>query len=78
MEEFLKTYLGLCGDRGMEPQESVVAQLQESRGVEGFKLNLSGISLSLESCCVLGQALQYDKTFTEVLLNDCMLSEEGE
>lgn len=61
----------------MEPQESVVAHLQESRGVQGFKLNLSGLSLSVESCCVLGQALQCDKTFTEVSLNDCMLSEEG-
>lgn len=62
----------------MKPQESVVAHLQESRGVQDFKLNLSGLSLSVESCCVLGQALQFDKTFTEMSLHNCMLSEEGE
>lgn len=61
----------------MEPQESVVGHLQENRGVQGFKLNLSGLSLSVESCCILGQALQGDKTFTEVSLNDCMLTEES-
>lgn len=61
----------------MEPQESVVAQLQESRSAQGSKLDLSGQSLSADTCSVLAKALQKDTVFTEVSLSDCMLSEEG-
>lgn len=61
----------------MEPQDSVVAQLRESRAVQGSRLDLSGQSLSTDTCCVLAKAFQKDTAFTEVLLSDCMLSEEG-
>lgn len=61
----------------MEPQDSVVAQLQESRATQGSRLDLSGQSLSADTCSVLARALQKDAVFTEVLLSDCMLSEEG-
>lgn len=63
----------------MEPQESVLAQLQESRGtVSRSRLDLAGQSLSVNTCAVLGRFLQNDTLFTEVVLSDCMLSEEGE
>ncbi|XP_063748453.1 leucine-rich repeat-containing protein 45 isoform X2 [Eleginops maclovinus] len=77
MEDFRRTYIRLCKDSGMEPQESVVARLQESRGAQSSSLDLSGQSLSVETCSVLARAFQKDTVFTEVLLSDCMLSEEG-
>lgn len=61
----------------MEPQESIVAQLQESRAAQGSRLDLRGQSLSVDTCSVLARSFQKDTAFTEVLLSDCMLSEEG-
>ncbi|KAI1896646.1 hypothetical protein AGOR_G00096910 [Albula goreensis] len=78
MEEFRQMYLRLCKDAGVEPQESVLTQLQEIRGVAGStRLDLAGHSLSADTCAVLGRVLQKDTLFTEVVLSDCMLSEEG-
>ncbi|XP_068440001.1 leucine-rich repeat-containing protein 45 isoform X2 [Clinocottus analis] len=77
MEDFRRTYLRLCKEGGVEPQESVLAQLQESRDALGSRLDLSGQSLSADTCSVLARTLQKDTVFTEVLLSDCMLSEEG-
>ncbi|KAM8837813.1 leucine-rich repeat-containing protein 45 isoform 2-T2 [Spinachia spinachia] len=77
MEDFRRTYLRLCKEGSVEPQDSVVAQLQESRATHGSRLDLSGQSLSADTCAMLATALQKDTVFTEVLLSDCMLSEEG-
>ncbi|XP_070847313.1 leucine-rich repeat-containing protein 45 [Chaetodon trifascialis] len=77
MEDFRRTYLRLCKEGGVEPQEGVVAQLQENRAAQGSRLDLSGQSLSADTCSVLARALQKDTVFTEVSLSDCMLSEEG-
>ncbi|XP_076856907.1 leucine-rich repeat-containing protein 45 isoform X2 [Brachyhypopomus gauderio] len=78
MEEFRRTYLRLCKEAGTEPQESLVAQLHETRSAaSSVRLDLTGQSLTVESCCVLGRALQKDNLFTELVLSDCMLSEEG-
>nr|XP_023676597.1 leucine-rich repeat-containing protein 45 [Paramormyrops kingsleyae] len=78
MEELRRTYLRLCKEGGVEPQESVLAQLQESRGTASrSRLDLAGQSLSVDTCAVLGRFLQKDTLFTEVVLSDCMLSEEG-
>lgn len=78
MEEFRQTYLRLCKEAGLEPQESVLSQLQEVRGVAGStRLDLAGHSLSADTCAVLGRVLHKDTLFTEVVLSDCMLSEEG-
>ncbi|TDG98422.1 hypothetical protein EPR50_G00219030 [Perca flavescens] len=77
MEDFRQVYLRLCKEGGAEPQESVVAQLQESRAAQGSRLDLSGHSLSADTCSVLARAFQNDTGFTEVVLSDCMLSEEG-
>uniref|UniRef100_A0A3Q4ABK4 Uncharacterized protein n=1 Tax=Mola mola TaxID=94237 RepID=A0A3Q4ABK4_MOLML len=78
MENFRQTYLLLCKEGGVEPQESVVAQLKESRASQGYKLDLSGQSLSADSCCVLAQAFRNDTVFIEVSFSDCMLSEEAQ
>uniref|UniRef100_A0A4W4E7E1 Leucine rich repeat containing 45 n=1 Tax=Electrophorus electricus TaxID=8005 RepID=A0A4W4E7E1_ELEEL len=79
MEDFRRTYLRLCKEAGTEPQESLLAQLYETRAAaSGARLDLTGQSLMVESCCVLGRALQKDILFTELVLSDCMLSEEGE
>ncbi|KAM4524557.1 leucine-rich repeat-containing protein 45 [Odontesthes bonariensis] len=77
MEDFRRTYLRLCQEGGVEAQESVLAQLQDVRAVQSSRLDLSGQSLSADTCSVLARALQKDAFFTEVLLSDCMLSEEG-
>ncbi|XP_054877069.1 leucine-rich repeat-containing protein 45 [Poeciliopsis prolifica] len=77
MEDFRWTYLQLCKEGGVEPQESVVVQLQESRAAHSSRLDLSGHSLSTDTCCVLAKAFQKDAVFTEVSLSDCMLTEEG-
>ncbi|KAM6963869.1 leucine-rich repeat-containing protein 45 [Tautogolabrus adspersus] len=78
MEDFRRAYLRLCKEGGVEPQESVVAQLQESRvSAQGCRLDLSGQSLSVETCSVLARALHNNTVFTEVSFSDCMLSEEG-
>lgn len=77
MEKFRQTYLRLCKDRGVEPQESVAIQLQESRTSHSSRLDLSGQSLSTDTCSALARALQQDTVFTELLLCDCMLSEES-
>lgn len=78
MENFRQTYQLLCKEGDVEPQESVVAHLQESRASQGNKLDLSGQNLSADSCRVLAQAFQNDTVFIEVSFSDCMLSEESE
>lgn len=83
MEDFRRTFLRLCKESGGEPQESVLTHLHEARGVAGTpagstRLDLSGHSLSTETCATLGRALSNDTALTEVVLSDCMLSEEGE
>uniref|UniRef100_A0A3B4GNM3 Leucine rich repeat containing 45 n=1 Tax=Pundamilia nyererei TaxID=303518 RepID=A0A3B4GNM3_9CICH len=77
MEDFRRIYLRLCKEGGVEPQEGVVAQLQESRSAQGSRLDLSGQSLSADTCSVLAKAFHKDTVFTEVSLSDCMLSEEA-
>ncbi|KAI5617649.1 leucine-rich repeat-containing protein 45 [Silurus asotus] len=78
MEDFRRTYQRLCKEAGVEPQESVLTQLQEVRAAaSGTKLDLSGQSLTVESCSMLGKSLQNNTLFTELILSDCMLSEEG-
>ncbi|XP_067100731.1 leucine-rich repeat-containing protein 45 isoform X2 [Osmerus mordax] len=78
MEDFRRTYLRVCKEGGVEPQESILAQLQGSRGaLESSRLDLRGHSLSADTCSVLGRVLQKDTLFIELALSDCMLSEEG-
>ncbi|CAL8284401.1 unnamed protein product [Merluccius merluccius] len=79
MEDFRRTLLRVCKDAGVEPQESVLAQLLQARREAGggVRLDLSGQSLSVDTCCALGRVFQKDTVVTEVSLSDCMLSEEG-
>nr|XP_020496147.1 leucine-rich repeat-containing protein 45 [Labrus bergylta] len=78
MEDFRRAYLRLCKEGGVEPQESIVAQLHESRvSTQACRLDLCGQSLSVETCSVLARVLHNDTEFTEVSFSDCMLSEEG-
>ncbi|KAG8446381.1 hypothetical protein GDO86_014004 [Hymenochirus boettgeri] len=78
MDEFRKLYVHLCQERGAEPQESVLRELQEMKETtKRGHLDLSTQSLSMESCEVLGLLLQNDVTFTHMLLSDCMISDNG-
>ncbi|XP_061612898.1 leucine-rich repeat-containing protein 45 isoform X2 [Phyllopteryx taeniolatus] len=74
MEDFRQTYLRLCEERGVEPQESVMAKLQECRA---SRLDVSGLSLSADTCTLLARAFQKDTRFSEASLSDCMLGDEG-
>ncbi|XP_058848409.1 leucine-rich repeat-containing protein 45-like [Acipenser ruthenus] len=78
MEDFRRTYLRLCKESGLEPQESVLNQLHDVRAAgDGARLDLATQSLSVDTCAVLGRVLSNDVLFVEVVLSDCMLSEEG-
>ncbi|KAI7796621.1 leucine-rich repeat-containing protein 45 isoform X1 [Triplophysa rosa] len=77
MEDFRRTYQRLCKEGGIDTQESVLAQL-DTRTVTGSRrLDLSGQSITVDTCSALGRVLQNDTVFTEIILSDCMLSEEG-
>ncbi|KAM6897182.1 leucine-rich repeat-containing protein 45 [Xenentodon cancila] len=77
MEDLRRTYVQLCKEGGVDPQESILLQLQENRAAHSSRLDLSGQSLSVDTCTVLARVFQRDTALTEVLLCDCMLSEEG-
>ncbi|KAM8945377.1 leucine-rich repeat-containing protein 45 isoform 2-T2 [Pelodytes ibericus] len=78
MDELKRSYVRLCREKGSEPQEAVLRQLQDLKDTAGRGiLDLSAQSLSVESCEVLGVLLQNDVTFTHVVLSDCMLNEDG-
>ncbi|KAM3592335.1 uncharacterized protein V6R79_016782 [Siganus canaliculatus] len=77
MDDFRRIYQRLCKEGRMEPQESVLAQLQESRAAQSSTLDLSGLSLSADTCTVLAKAFQEDMVLPEVSLSDCMLSEQS-
>lgn len=77
MEDFRLRYLHLCQEGGVEAQESVDALLRKRSVGQEPRLDLSGHSLSVDTCCVLGQALQEDVVLTELSLSDCMLCDEG-
>ncbi|XP_060027715.1 leucine-rich repeat-containing protein 45 isoform X2 [Erinaceus europaeus] len=73
MEDFQRAYSRLCKDSGAEPQDSVLQQLHElPRG----RLDLAAQSLTVDTCRALGKLLQ-SALLRELVLSDCMLSEEG-
>ncbi|XP_003913643.1 leucine-rich repeat-containing protein 45 isoform X2 [Papio anubis] len=74
MEEFRRSYSRLCRESGAEPQEAVLQQLHQlPRG----RLDLATQSLTVETCRALGKLLPREMLCTELVLSDCMLSEEG-
>ncbi|XP_077407153.1 leucine-rich repeat-containing protein 45 isoform X3 [Vanacampus margaritifer] len=74
MEDFRQTYLRLCKERGVDIQESVMVKLQEC---SSSRLDVSGLSLSADTCALLARLFQKDTFFSEVSLSDCMLGDEG-
>ncbi|XP_018417275.1 PREDICTED: leucine-rich repeat-containing protein 45 isoform X1 [Nanorana parkeri] len=78
MDELRSMYIRLCQEKGSEPQEALLRELQEHTEASAqVRLDLSAQTLSMESCQVLGLLLENDVTFTHVLLSDCMLNGEG-
>lgn len=74
MQQLRLAYSRLCKEGGAEPQEAVLQRLQElPRG----RLDLAAQSLTVDTCRALGKLLPKDALLTEVILSDCMLSEEG-
>ncbi|KAG9473589.1 hypothetical protein GDO78_004077 [Eleutherodactylus coqui] len=78
MDELKRLYIKLCQEKGSDPQEAVLKELQRGKESSGKgRLDLSTHNLSVESCQVLGLLLQNDVTSSHVALSDCMLSEAG-
>ncbi|XP_066444056.1 leucine-rich repeat-containing protein 45 [Eleutherodactylus coqui] len=78
MDELKRLYIKLCQEKGSDPQEAVLKELQRGKESSGKgRLDLSTHNLSVESCQVLGLLLQNDITSSHVALSDCMLSEAG-
>uniref|UniRef100_A0ACB8EKX8 Leucine-rich repeat-containing protein 45 n=2 Tax=Sphaerodactylus townsendi TaxID=933632 RepID=A0ACB8EKX8_9SAUR len=75
MDDFRRSFIRLCKESGVEPQESVLQRLQETTGRS--HLDFATQSLSVDTCGALGKLLQDELQFTEIVLSDCMLSEEG-
>lgn len=74
MEEFRRSYSRLCKESGAEPQEAVLQQLHQlPRG----RLDLATQSLTVDTCRALGKLLHDESLLKELVLSDCMLSEEG-
>uniref|UniRef100_A0A8C3YPU6 Leucine rich repeat containing 45 n=1 Tax=Catagonus wagneri TaxID=51154 RepID=A0A8C3YPU6_9CETA len=74
MEEFQRAYSRLCKESGAEPQETVLQQLH---GLLRGRLDLATQSLTLDTCRALGKLLQKEALLKELVLSDCMLSDEG-
>lgn len=74
MEEFRRAYSRLCKESGTEPQETVLQQLHQ---LPQGRLDLATQSLTVDTCRALGKLLQKESLLTELILSDCMLSEEG-
>ncbi|XP_059936627.1 leucine-rich repeat-containing protein 45 isoform X3 [Mesoplodon densirostris] len=74
MEEFRRTYSRLCKESGAEPQETVLQQMHQ---LPQGRLDLATQSLTVDTCRALGKLLQKEALLTELILSDCMLSEEG-
>ncbi|KAG8507538.1 Leucine-rich repeat-containing protein 45, partial [Galemys pyrenaicus] len=74
MEALRRAYGRLCKESGAEPQEAVLQQL---RKLPEGRLDLATHSLTVDTCRALGRLLQSEALLTELVLSDCMLSEEG-
>uniref|UniRef100_A0A8C6I241 Leucine-rich repeat-containing protein 45 n=1 Tax=Mus spicilegus TaxID=10103 RepID=A0A8C6I241_MUSSI len=74
MEEFRRSYNRLCEESGAEPQEAVLQQLHQ---LPKGGLDLTTQSLTVETCRALGKLLHKETLLKELVLSDCMLSEEG-
>ncbi|XP_057570036.1 leucine-rich repeat-containing protein 45 isoform X2 [Hippopotamus amphibius kiboko] len=74
MEEFRRAYSRLCKESGAEPQETVLQQLHQ---LAQGRLDLATQSLTVDTCRALGKLLPKETLLTELVLSDCMLSEEG-
>ncbi|XP_064621256.1 leucine-rich repeat-containing protein 45-like [Lineus longissimus] len=82
MEEFKHHYLRLCKEYHIDTQDCVLKQLNSASGGSPTKhgrtsLNLSTNSLTPKTCAVLGKLLATDRMFSEIRLNDCMITEDG-
>ncbi|XP_044275863.1 leucine-rich repeat-containing protein 45 isoform X2 [Varanus komodoensis] len=75
MDDIRRSYARLCKESGAEPQESILQHLEEATGRS--HLDFATQSLSVDTCGALGKLLQDELQFTEIMLSDCMLSEEG-
>lgn len=78
MEDFKHTFLRLCRDNNIEPQDCVVSQLKRLESPRSKPvLDLSTNSLSAKTCNILGKVINTDRTFIEYKFADSMLSEDA-
>ncbi|XP_064604350.1 leucine-rich repeat-containing protein 45-like [Liolophura sinensis] len=78
MEEFRHTFVRLCRDNHIEAQECVLTALKSAEQTPSTAvLNLSTNNVSAKNCAALGKVLATDRTFVELRLSDCMLTEDA-
>lgn len=80
MEDFRGSYLRVCKENFIEPQEAVLERIKTLSNADNISphiLDLTAFTLTVGTCCALGKVLSHDVGFSELLLTDCMLNEEG-
>lgn len=80
MEDFRGSYLRVCKENFIEPQEAVLERLKilsNPDNISPHVLDLTAFTLTVGTCCALGKVFSHDVGFSELLLTDCMLNEEG-
>ncbi|KAL5017929.1 hypothetical protein ScPMuIL_003651 [Solemya velum] len=79
MDEFRHTFVRLCHDNHIEPQDCVVTRLKSIEHQKNGKpvFDLSTNSLSAKICAVLGKVIATDRNFMECRFADSMLSEDA-
>ncbi|XP_059173712.1 leucine-rich repeat-containing protein 45-like [Physella acuta] len=79
MQDFRHTYIRLCKDHHIDPQDCVLEKLKSLAVGSSSKavLDLSTNSLTPKTCAVLGKVLASDRTFVEIKFSDCMLAEDA-
>uniref|UniRef100_UPI00358F2858 leucine-rich repeat-containing protein 45 isoform X2 n=1 Tax=Myxine glutinosa TaxID=7769 RepID=UPI00358F2858 len=86
MADLQLLYQALCTESRAELQECLLSRLSNTNvrspighGIpcQHQRLDLTGESLTTNSCTVLGKLLARDDTYKELVLANCMLGEEG-
>lgn len=80
MENFKDLFLRQCKEDFVELQEQVLERIRLISSPENSNpgiFDLAGLTLTIGTCNVLGKVLRHDLGFTEIIMADCMLHEEG-
>lgn len=75
MNLFKIYYLKACDNYKINPYETVLSKIEESRN--SSTLNLSPLELNDDTCKAIGQAFKKDDSIKELNLSNCILTDRG-